>query len=82
MRRNLQKWGNSLAVRIPSTVAQECHLTEGAPVEVRTENGRIVLIPARPLRPKHELGRLVRRIKRTNRHTAVDDGLSRGHEIW
>jgi antitoxin MazE len=38
------KWGNSLAIRIPTEVAQALELKEGDEVEVRVAGGRTIEI--------------------------------------
>lgn len=76
----VRKWGNSAAVRIPATVLAEAGLALDQPVEVREENGRIVIEPLR--RSRFEIGRLVRRIRPDNFHEAIDTGPAVGREIW
>lgn len=44
-------WGNSLAVRIPASVAKEAGLTKDQQVDVRIEDGALVV----RLRPPHEI---------------------------
>jgi antitoxin MazE len=41
----IQKWGNSLAVRIPTAVARSAHFTEGQMVEVRAEEIGVTVKP-------------------------------------
>jgi len=82
MRRRVQRWGNSLAVRIPTDVAKACDLREGTELEVRNEKGTVVLVPDRPRRRRYVLGDLVRRITTGNRHHAVEFGPRRGREVW
>lgn len=48
MRTRLDRWGNSLGVRIPKALADEADLREGDHVEMHFENGVVVLRPARP----------------------------------
>ncbi|MCF7668301.1 MAG: type II secretion system protein GspG [Verrucomicrobia bacterium] len=43
----INKWGNSLAIRIPSSIARNIHITEGEDVEMKEEGDRIVLEPRR-----------------------------------
>lgn len=40
---SLQQWGNSLAVRIPASIARSVHFTLGQPVELSTENDTVVI---------------------------------------
>lgn len=41
----VQKWGNSLAVRIPSAVAKSARLTAGQPVEMVADNSTLIVKP-------------------------------------
>lgn len=43
MKTRVQKWGNSLAVRIPKPFAEELDWEEGAPVEMAVEEGALVI---------------------------------------
>src|SRR5687767_1008983 len=47
MKTRIQKWGNSLALRIPKSFAAEAQLKEGAPVELSLVDGRLVVSPVR-----------------------------------
>ena len=39
----IQKWGNSLGLRIPKGIAEDAHVAEGARVDLKVENGRLVI---------------------------------------
>jgi antitoxin MazE len=80
MTTTLQKWGNSLAVRIPKAVANDIAVGEGEPVELRVANGRIVIAPVRA--KKYRVEQLVARINRKNRHAEIATGRRSGREIW
>jgi antitoxin MazE len=41
----IQKWGNSLAIRIPAAIARSAHFHLGMPVEVSEESGNVVVKP-------------------------------------
>jgi antitoxin MazE len=41
----IQKWGNSLAVRIPARVARSARLSEGQPVVVAVEDAGVAIKP-------------------------------------
>jgi len=82
MRRRVQRWGNSLAVRLPADVARACDLAEGAELDVRHEGGSIVLVLERPRRARYTLRQLVARITPRNRPERVDFGRRAGREIW
>jgi antitoxin MazE len=76
----LSKWGNSLAIRIPLSVARAAHLAEGDPVSVSVrDDGSVVL---RRTAPRYQLEDLVKQIKPSNRHQSVDWGSPAGKEVW
>lgn len=76
----VQKWGNSLGLRIPSAYAQEVGVEEGAPVDVFVEGDRIVI---QPLRAKqYALKDLVSRVREDNIHEEIPTGDPRGREVW
>ena len=75
----VSKWGNSLGLRLPKSVAREAQLDEGDTVDVSVDNGTIVI---RPSRPRYSLDELVRRITPKNRHDESDWGGSLGDEVW
>jgi antitoxin MazE len=82
MRRNVQRWGNSLAVRIPAAIAAECGLAAGTPIDVETEGTRVVLVPRLASSKKHDLRQLVARITPRNRPAPVNFGKRTGREFW
>ena len=75
----VSRWGNSLGLRLPKSVALEAQLDEGDKVEVSVDNGAIVI---RPSRPRYSLAKLVKRITPRNRHAESDWGSAAGHEVW
>ena len=76
----VKKWGNSAAVRIPAAVLEAAHVRLDQPVDVREEDGRIVIEPVRPAR--YDINALVSGSTDDNRHDAVDLGKPVGGEIW
>ena len=44
----IAKWGNSLGLRLPKSVAAEAQVDEGDTVDVSVKNGAIVICPSRP----------------------------------
>lgn len=73
------RWGNSLGLRLPKSVAQEAQLGEGDSVDVSVDNGAIVI---KLSRPRYSLEELVKRITPRNRHGESDWGAPVGHEAW
>ncbi|WP_299653789.1 AbrB/MazE/SpoVT family DNA-binding domain-containing protein [uncultured Jannaschia sp.] len=80
MRITVRKWGNSAAVRLPAAVMQAARLELDAPVEVREEDGRVVIEPVR--NPEVALSDLLAGITETNRHDAVETGPAVGDEAF
>jgi antitoxin MazE len=75
----IAKWGNSLGLRIPKSVALEAQVDEGDTVDVSVKNGVIVV---RPNRPNYSLEQLVAKITPRNRHKESDWGTPVGDEVW
>jgi antitoxin MazE len=73
------KWGNSLAIRLPRNIVAELQLHEGTPVELRAEDGRLVVKPARP---RYRLADLLAQANAGNLHDEVDWGVPQGEENW
>ena len=74
----VQKWGNSLAVRIPINLASQIDLQEGAEVEILLDKGSIVVSPKR--RRKYDLQDLLRNCNPTQLHGETDWGADVGLE--
>ena len=68
----IQKWGNSLAVRIPVAVADQIEVQEGSSVDLLVEHGVLVVRPRK--RPQYRLTDLLRDCKPSQLHTEVDLG--------
>ena len=79
MRTRVQKWGNSLAVRIPKSFAAEAGLRENSAVDLSVSEGRLVVQPSaeEPL----SLDALLRGVTDENLHGEWDTGPSVGREI-
>ncbi|MBE0416360.1 MAG: AbrB/MazE/SpoVT family DNA-binding domain-containing protein [Coriobacteriia bacterium] len=80
MKTKVQKWGNSLAVRIPKTFAEEVGLTDDSPVEMRLVKGGLLLEPSSTWVPT--LNELLDAVDETNLHGEVDSGPAIGREAW
>ena len=76
---SVQRWGNSLAIRIPKAFAAQAQLTEDSSVDIAIEGERIVVTPARK---QWSLQRLVKGITSTNRHRETRWGDGTGKESW
>lgn len=80
MRATVRKWGNSLALRIPSGLAEDAQLRDGIEVDVAVEGGRLVVAPVTP--PEPTLHVLVAGITPENVHGEQFGDRPRGAEVW
>ena len=71
------KWGSSLAVRIPKTVADQCGISEGSALALEVRSGQLVI-----WRKKYDLEELVSQMTPENQHPEIFDGPPRGREEW
>ena len=79
MKTSLQRWGNSLALRVPSALARELNLTEGSRIELVQEKGTLVI---RPLTRKEQLLSLLDQIQDEQLHEEQWAGEASGQEAW
>lgn len=80
MRTRIQKWGNSLALRIPKPFAVEMGLEKDGEMELSVEQGRLVIEP--PSFPSYTLEELLAEVRPSNLHDEIDWGPPVGKEIW
>lgn len=80
MTSQIQKWGNSLALRIPKAVAEQVGLKQSSEVEVSVQDGQIVIKPV-PVK-KYDLAALLSQIRPENLHGETDWGEAQGREEW
>lgn len=73
-----QKWGNSLAVRLPKNMAEECGITVDSPIEVSRDSNVIVI---KPVKKKFSLQVLLSQVTDENLHSEVLAGRPRGKEL-
>jgi len=76
----VQKWGNSLALRIPKAFAQDAKLENDSLVEISLVEGQIIVTPVKG--PGWSLEELLAGINKKNIHHEVDTGSSVGNEVW
>ena len=80
MKAQIQKWGNSLAIRIPKSFAKESNIRNGTFVNLRVVRGNLI---ASPLEEKEfTLKQLLSKINEDNIHREFDTGHAIGNEIW
>lgn len=76
----IQKWGNSLALRIPKNFADETGISEGSSVEIKLEKSKIIISKLKK-RKKYNLKDLLEGINKSNLHSETSTGKSVGNEI-
>jgi antitoxin MazE len=77
---SIQKWGNSLALRIPRAMAQDLELGRGAVVNLKLKKKTLMLTPV----PKRSwsLKRLLSGVTERHLHRETETGKPMGREAW
>jgi antitoxin MazE len=75
----VQKWGNSLAVRLPKAVADQIEVSEGQKIQMRVDGNSLVI---KAVTRRFKLSDLLNDVSPKNRHEEVDWGKPRGKEVW
>lgn len=75
----VQKWGNSLAIRIPQALAVQIEMAEGSPVELSVRDGELIVRPDRP--QKLSLSELLADCKPSQLHGETSFGVDVGREV-
>lgn len=78
MKVQIQKWGNSLALRIPKSFAVESKIEQGSTVEVSLEKGKIIVFLV--AEPEFLLDDLLAKVTAENLHGEIETGASVGRE--
>ncbi len=79
MKTTVQRWGNSLAIRIPKSFAEEIEVGQGDQVEMGISEGRLIIAP-KP--SNYDLADLVDEIRPSNLHQELETGGAKGKEAW
>ena len=80
MRIQIQKWGNSLAFRLPKVFAREAKVRQGSAVELSFAGGKLILTPVS--KSSYTLNSLLARVTKRNVHREENFGPGAGQEIW
>lgn len=73
----VQKWGNSLGLRIPSLWAKDNNVRSGSKIEVIVEKGKITILPQ-----KKSLDDMLAMVTPENIHSELSTGNAVGKEEW
>ncbi len=79
MQARVQKWGNSLAVRIPKPFALDVGLMQNSLVSVSIIEGNLLL---EPIKSTPSLDALLAGITQDNLHQEIETGIPVGNEVW
>ncbi len=74
----LQKWGNSMGVRIPKSIIEKVNLEENDELIIEQHDGKIVIFPAKK---KLSLSDMMDQVTPENLHIQ-DDFKPEGNEVW
>lgn len=80
MKTRVQKWGNSLALRIPKSFAEEAGLRENGAVNLTLVAGALVVQPVAP--QSVSLEELLRGVTKDNIPDEWNTGPATGKEVW
>lgn len=75
----VQKWGNSLAIRIPSAFAEQLMLKQGSEVDLSLDGDLLII---KPRRSRPSLSALLAQVTDENIHSEVATGEPTGREAW
>lgn len=76
----IQKWGNSLALRIPSSMAKQLRIHQNTFVEIIEKGDKIIVEPIK--KPRYNLQEMLSQINEENLHQEQSFGDSVGKEVW
>ena len=80
MQTKIQKWGNSLALRIPKSFALSVNIKQNELVDLSIEKGKIVIMPI--AQKEYSLEELLEGVSENNLHSEFNTGAPTGKEIW
>ena len=81
METKIQKWGNSLALRIPKALADETGLKLNSKVNLTMKKGKLVIEPVKE-ENDYMLEELLSQVNDSNIHREYDFGSPSGKESW
>ena len=73
----VSKWGSSLAIQIPKSLAEQCDINDGESVQVVVSRNRLVIS-----KHAYDLATMVDQITSNNIHREQDFGTPFGKESW
>ncbi len=80
MQTKIQRWGNSLGLRIPRSFAEEAGVEAGSEVDLSVREGDLIVRATK--RRMYRLSELLAKVTTKNLHGEVDTGGPVGREVW
>ncbi|MBP8252600.1 MAG: AbrB/MazE/SpoVT family DNA-binding domain-containing protein [Herpetosiphon sp.] len=80
METSIQKWGNSLAIRIPKAFADALGISDNGMVNLTMADGKLTIAPIQ--KPQFTLDSLLAGVTDDNIHGEYDIGEAQGQEVW
>jgi len=80
METKIQKWGNSLGVRLPKNITQNKSLKDGSRVLVSESDNKIIIESI--VDETQSLSGMLKKITDNNIHKETEWGASKGNEVW
>jgi antitoxin MazE len=77
----IKRWGNSLAMRIPASIAEELHLSEDQEVEIVITDGGFTAVPAIKGFNWEEYRKQLASVQEGDFHPTLDKGAAVGTEL-
>jgi antitoxin MazE len=76
---HVQKWGDTLAIRLPKAVSDQLGMADGTPVALKVEGDRLIVERQAPQRPT--MRDLLAQCRPENRPETIDWGPPVGREF-
>ncbi len=80
MKSKIQKWGNSLAIRIPKSFALQTEIEQDSIIDLSVIDGKIIVEPEKR-KPRFTLEELLQKVTEENLHGEIDFGKPVGKEM-
>ena len=80
MNTKVQKWGNSLGIRIPISITKSLNIKANTSIQIKIEGDKIIMQPVKNI--EYDLKELIGQINESNRHDEQEWGNPVGNEIW
>ncbi len=80
MRVKIQKWGNSFALRIPKSFANQTSIKLGSSVDLSIQEGKLIIEPI--TQEEYDYKTLISEVKESNLHKEYLSDKPKGRELW